>query len=227
MKTITCSDCQGQISDYSLICVHCGKPHNPRRDYPVLFPPLISSKNRGMMFVDGENLAMRYAEILKKSGGQGHRHVHFLEDTYVWTHSLSYKCLGMGMIRKHFYTSMLGNEDVFAKVEDNLKGFFIEAPRVFKKTKTRASKMVDITLATEMLSHAMKKNIDYAILVAGDGDYIPLVEMVKAEGCRVFVWFIESGMSPGLKRAGDFFADIGQLLFKEEEPTVETRIVHK
>jgi len=46
-------------------------------------------------------------------------------------------------------------------------------------------------------------------LIAGDGDYVPLVEEVKHLGKRVLVIFFseDSGLSPALKLAADDFFD--------------------
>ena len=92
---------------------------------------------------------------------------------------------------------------------DELKKLGIEAPRVFRKDKTRGSKRVDVSLSVDMLSHAQRKNIDLAILVAGDEDYIPLVDAVVREGCRVVLWFLSDGLSPKLRRRVDYFFDVG------------------
>lgn len=54
------------------------------------------------------------------------------------------------------------------------------------------------------------------MLVAGDGDYIPLVEAVKAEGRRVVLWFVSSGLSPALARSADHYWDMGEILFTVE-----------
>lgn len=49
---------------------------------------------------------------------------------------------------------------------------------MFKKSKTRGSKQVDISLSVDMLMHANRKNYVVAVLVAGDEDYAPLVDTV-------------------------------------------------
>ena len=69
-----------------------------------------------------------------------------------------------------------------------------------------------------MLSHATRKNINIAVLIAGDEDYVPLVEAVKAEGVRILLWFFDEGLSPVLKRSVDRYTNIGELLFKAEPP---------
>jgi uncharacterized protein (TIGR00288 family) len=76
---------------------------------------------------------------------------------------------------------------------------------------------VDITLATEMLGHAHRKNYDIAVLVAGDEDYVPLAEAVKREGRQVVLWFVKDGLSPALQGAADHFWDLGELLFRDEK----------
>lgn len=44
---------------------------------------------------------------------------------------------------------------------------------------------------------------------------MPLVEAVKAEGRRVAVWFVASGLSDALKSASDHYWDLGELFFAD------------
>jgi uncharacterized LabA/DUF88 family protein len=112
----------------------------------------------------------------------------------------------------------LSDSPKIKETAEALKKAGIEAPRVFKKTKDRGSKGVDIALATDMLGHAHRKHYDLAILVAGDGDYVPLVEAVQREGALVHVWFLQNGLSPSLQMAADGYADItGDLLTDSPE----------
>ena len=41
------------------------------------------------------------------------------------------------------------------------------------------AKGVDIALTKDLLSHAFLDNYDAVVLVAGDGDYVPVVEELK------------------------------------------------
>src|SRR5207249_1613714 len=85
-------------------------------------------------------------------------------------------------------------------------------PQVFKRLSgTQKSKGVDIALTKDMLSHAFLGNYQNAVLIAGDADYIPLVEEVKRRGKRVFLAFFLGeglGLSEDLKLAADFFVDL-------------------
>jgi uncharacterized LabA/DUF88 family protein len=80
--------------------------------------------------------------------------------------------------------------------------------RVFHRDpKTSRSKGVDISLATDMLMHAVHGHYDAAVLFAGDGDYLPLVNEVKRCGRVVVVAFFEGvqGLSEELRLAADAF----------------------
>jgi len=168
-----------------------------------------------MVFVDGENLAIRYKHIL--DGTQPEEHVNFLEDVYVWSRFANIpKHIHCEVIRKYYYTAVQGDEPKVEDIEAQLKNIGIEAPRVFKKKRGRTTKRVDITIATDMLTHAHKGNYDIAILVAGDEDYVPLVQAVKDEGRRVILWFFEDdpGLSKKLAMEADYLFDISYFLCK-------------
>lgn len=164
-----------------------------------------------MMFVDGENLAIRYGAVLGENSPRSH--VVFEKNVYVWSKFASRLNGPQDYIRRYYYTSAHGDTDKLASFEQRLREVGIEAPRVFPRKRNGRSKRVDITLATDMLTHAHRHNYDIAILVAGDEDYVPLVEAVKAEGRRVALWFPNDGLSPALRAAADHYWDICQLFF--------------
>jgi uncharacterized LabA/DUF88 family protein len=75
-----------------------------------------------------------------------------------------------------------------------------------------------------MLSHAFLGNYQTAVLVAGDGDYVPLVREVQRFGKRVHVWFFgESGASPELIRVADDFLDISKMFMESWGTYLSTR----
>lgn len=81
--------------------------------------------------------------------------------------------------------------------------------KLFPRTKERNAKGVDITLARDMLIHAFSGHFDTAILVAGDGDYVPLVNEVKRHGRRVVLAFFDCpALSPELRLSADAFFDL-------------------
>lgn len=53
-------------------------------------------------------------------------------------------------------------------------------------------------------------NVDVIVLCSGDGDFVPLVDYLKAQGKRVEVLAFERTTSSKLKEAADEFFDIGK-----------------
>jgi len=173
-----------------------------------------------MVFIDGENLAIRYKNILKDRTVP--KDVAYKENLYVWSHQLDNLVESYTVIRKYYYTSVQGASPKIESIIDELKALGIEVPRVFKKEKGRSTKRVDISLATDMLTQAHRKNFDIAVLVAGDEDYVPLVESIMAEGCRVWLWFFNEGLSAALQRTADYYRDITKILLGEERLSLGT-----
>lgn len=151
-------------------------------------------RRRWMMFVDGENLAIRGKEVLADLLAPGNLYV---PDVFLWRPNgapqiafpelVNQNDYAPRAIRCHYYTSAKGDE---GRLED-LRAQFRAAgsePEVFKRRDGK-SKGVDIALARDFLGHAYKDNYDSAVLVAGDGDYVPLVEDVKRLGKTVAIAF--------------------------------------
>jgi uncharacterized LabA/DUF88 family protein len=66
-------------------------------------------------------------------------------------------------------------------------------------------------------SVALADKLDTVVLVSGDGDFVPLVEMLKARGCRVEVMAFERSTAAELKAAATFYRPIEEgLLFKKK-----------
>src|SRR5689334_6309925 len=145
---------------------------------------------RWMMFVDGENLTFRAQEVLSANGVVPTEGPFWNKDRFIWQPALQgVHVINQGRnyletlaVRSYYYTSLTGDADSLNQVRSKLwdLGF---TPRVFKKHKqTEKAKGVDITLTKDMLLHAVNNHYDVAVLVAGDGDYVPLVDEVKHLG---------------------------------------------
>jgi len=71
---------------------------------------------------------------------------------------------------------------------------------------------------------ALASRLDTAVLVTGDGDFVPLVHMLQARGCRVEVVSFDQCTSNDLMRTCDQFINIDDdVLFKEEKFLREQR----
>lgn len=179
-------------------------------------PQNIQPGARAMVFVDGEYLALRYKELLGE--GAPEDHVVYEPGVFVWSPFANVPHhKACDVVRRHYYTSVVGDEQRLQQVVVGLKAVGIEQPRVFKKSKARPSKRVDVSLCTEMLSHAHRKNFEIGILVSGDEDFVPLVEAVAAEGRRVVLWALPSGLSKSLENAADHSFDLSRFLFRSAQ----------
>lgn len=178
-------------------------------------PRSVPNNSRYMVFVDGENLAIRYKNLRKE---EDRSHVSHLQDVYVWTKFLNrHNHANCALVRSFYYTCAKADHDRIENICDELIECGITDPRVFKKRSNNRSKRVDITLATEMLSHAYHDNYEVAVLVAGDEDYVPLIQEIKRTGKQVAVWFFEDGLSHHLRRESDIFVDLSWYFFNSAE----------
>ena len=179
------------------------------------------NSSRWMVFVDGENFTLRAQEFASAKGVTFRRSKYYEKDVFCWfprtdqsrvsrmifeTHFSRY--WDAIPVRAHYYTTCQGDDVKLADIRQRLFDIGFH-PEVFKKTQGK-SKGVDIMLCKDMLAHAFRDNYDTAVLVAGDGDYEPLVDEVKRIGKNVIVAFFEdpaakSGLNPRLKLASDFF----------------------
>lgn len=188
----------------------------PNSSIPIPSDPHL---RRWMLFVDGENLTVRFQPVALEHGIRLEEGPYYTRDVLVWRPGLDatrrfivseqgpeeLQLLG---VRAHYYTSTTGGEDLVAEARRKLwdTGF---QPTVFRKPRNRTTtKGVDIALTTDVLSNAYRDNFDAAILIAGDGDYVPLVEEVKRLGKVVHAAFFKEegrGLSPELRLASDRF----------------------
>lgn len=68
------------------------------------------------------------------------------------------------------------------------------------RKQSRGQKKVDVGISVDMLTHAFRKNMDRATLIAGDIDFAPLLTALASEGMPVTLWHPENTTAE-LKRA--------------------------
>jgi len=186
---------------------------------------------RWMLFVDGENLTLQGQKLAKDAGLTLEPGQYWQKDVFLWAPGPSPVStifmigypgamhLGFPLeqraIRSHFYTTLVGNDETQRGVEERLRALDFE-PRVFSKVSGK-SKGVDITLAADMLGHAYRANYDLAVLVAGDRDYLPLVQEVKRLGRIACVFYFAApgaGLSDELRLAADHFGPLHEFILE-------------
>jgi uncharacterized LabA/DUF88 family protein len=58
-------------------------------------------------------------------------------------------------------------------------------PKYLPMSQTRGEKGIDVALAVDALQVGLSNTIDIAVLVTGDGDFVPLVRALNKQGVRV------------------------------------------
>ena len=72
-------------------------------------------------------------------------------------------------------------------------------------------KEVDSAMVCKMVEHAFRDNYDTAIIISGDRDFCPAVELIQSLGKRVEVAGFSMTMSGALHRSGDVYHDMDAL----------------
>lgn len=176
---------------------------------------------RWMGFIDGENLTIRGQKLLEGHGLNPNeaepslyeRNIfmwlpeHYGGHMIVHPHELP-EHMQRYSIRSYYYTTVVGDAQKVKSVREALRKLVFQ-PEVFtKKQQQTKAKGVDVALTKDMLSNAYFGNYEIALLYAGDGDYVPLVEEVKRMGKLVYTLFFKEWTHDELRLASDGFVDI-------------------
>jgi uncharacterized LabA/DUF88 family protein len=168
-----------------------------------------------MTFIDGENFAIRAKHFAEGRALELTVGPEYEPDVFVWmpeTPVLSWMSgtdtaqLRPFATRAYYYTSLCGDAVRIDAIRLALWELGFQ-PEVFKREKPEEkAKGVDIALSKDLLSHAYMDNYDVAVLIAGDGDYVPLLEEVKRLGKVMYgAFFAGTGLSPQFRLACDTF----------------------
>jgi len=173
-----------------------------------------------MLFVDGENFTMRAQNIAQDNHIILIEGPYYSRDVYIWLPGLRSTTaitntehtrlhVQPHAIRSHYYTSVLGDDNKVIETKESLWAIGF-SPEVFKKSRREEkAKGVDIALTKDLLLHAYFDNYDVAVLISGDGDYVPVINEVKRFGKAVYVCsFAKAGLSQDLRLASDMFFEI-------------------
>jgi len=172
-----------------------------------------------MQFIDGASLTFYSQRLLKGSNYEPRESNFYKKDCFLWPGADREnfprpRLAEPWPVRSFYYTSVDGGEEVRAEARESIRNLGFE-PRVFSHDKhTRRINGGDIALTKDMLSNAFRGNYDIAVLVSGDGEYVPLVEEVKSLGRRVHVHFLGRHAHPELRLAADAFEDMTPVILR-------------
>lgn len=92
-------------------------------------------------------------------------------------------------------------------------------PKFLPMSQTQGEKGVDVALAVDALQIGLAQTMDVAVLVTGDGDFVPLVRTLNKQGVRVLAAYFafeskegrKSFINERLLAAANYAVDIGSL----------------
>lgn len=115
------------------------------------------------------------------------------------------------LIRTYYYDAIVDESEKKKRQEQssffnqmqNLPLCTVRLGRLVKTAEGYRQKGVDIMMAIDMLSKAYANHYEIAILLAGDGDFVDLVEAVKDAGKRVYGAYLAEHVSKDLRESFD------------------------
>src|SRR5438046_2445633 len=165
---------------------------------------------RPIMFIDGENLVLRY-QAMVAAGHKPNELVVHKQDVFVWQPAMS-SYFNYGFRRINYYTSVVGDHDLVAATQAEIAAqrylftpaaggsvMFQLVPFVFKKeARHDKTRNVDIHIVIDVMRAATSASYDLIYLASGDGDYLPLIKEAMRAGKQVFVAAFSSGLNPAI-----------------------------
>jgi uncharacterized LabA/DUF88 family protein len=182
-----------------------------------------------MLFVDGENLTMRYQETLAE-GRKPRNFVAHLQDIYVWSPRMT-NIMYAGLpnvARVYYYTTVVGDRSKVDEIMQDLAALKFSSPSdtgmhtaqlvpfVFNKPKkSQKTRNVDIQIVIDMMRFSFSSAVDRIYLASGDGDYLPLISEVMRRGTQLELLAFKSGLNPKLTSAVDCLHLLDDFFFED------------
>lgn len=182
---------------------------------------------KAQIFVDGENITMRYQAMLDEGFVPKKDVIHY-RDIFVWHPEITQWSM-LDIIRVSYYTSVVGDELKIAKIMnkisnvgykftyesgDTLPGEHSICPHIYKKSKKAIkTRLVDINIIIDVMRCAFSDNVDLIYLISGDGDYLKLLEEVGRKNKTIYLSAFTSGFNQDLYPLVDVWRDLDDIFF--------------
>jgi len=122
---------------------------------------------------------------------------------------------------EEFEELRLEKEQFFDELRQ-LDGYHVYEGITRIRRKRQMQKGVDTMISIDMLRHTFRKNMHKAALIAGDLDFLPLLDALVMEGMFTTLWYSSNSISNELLSSTDSvkrikIAQVHQLLSKEDK----------
>lgn len=149
------------------------------------------------VFYDGSFFthAQRYFYHDKQLGWLSFRPLHNLFEAFLAQKEQGYSSYKVVYASWHqgLFTSKTGTEEQL-RFDRNLYQDLMHAgiePKYLPMSQRLEEKGIDVAMAVDALQVGLDNKIDVAVLVTGDGDFVPLVRALNKQGIRVLAAFFD------------------------------------
>ena len=164
------------------------------------------NKRRAIVFVDGNNWYHNVKSLIRKPRGLDFGKIG----------ELVCDRFGLDLLEVRYYNSVpdidLGEENYYKHMVFlaglKKKGVVVNTRKLkvvrSMGKKFRVEKGVDVSIASDMIDFCLVRRMcDVCVLLSGDADFLPAMNVIKGQGCEVITASVGKGYSRDL-RSGDF-----------------------
>jgi uncharacterized LabA/DUF88 family protein len=188
-----------------------------------------------LIFVDGENLVLRYQEMLKAGRVPASGNVH-IPDSFIWNQRVLEDHM-WNLRRVSYYTSVVGDDAKLRETQERIAatsflcrtGFVAGIgagyttrtgqiiPFVRKKAiKSRKESVCDIAIAVDVMRACYRDHAKTIWVFSGDGDFVSLFNEIVHSGKVAYASAFSSGLNEELRYAVDEFLSLDKYFFAED-----------
>jgi uncharacterized LabA/DUF88 family protein len=198
--------------------------------------------DHALIFVDGENLVLRYQEMLQSGRIPAPDNVH-IPDCFIWNQRVLDDHI-WNLKRVSYYTSVIGDDDRVREVRERIAattftcrtgvvgvGFNTSfttrtgqiIPFVRKKsTRSRKESVCDISITVDVMRACYRDHAKIIWVFSGDGDFLSLFNEVVHNGKSAYASAFSSGFNEEIRFAVDEFLLLDKYFFQEPTSVKET-----
>lgn len=148
-------------------------------------------ENRGVIFIDGGYLD-KILDVFGRPKLNYEKFVDFICPKTEVIRTYYYHCLPYQPPNPTEEQKMtFSNKQKFFRTLNRLDSFTVKEGKLERKGEDAQGnpilqqKRVDVLLATDLVMYSTKHLISHAVLIAGDSDFLPAIEIAKAEGINI------------------------------------------
>lgn len=181
------------------------------------------------VFYDGSfSYAQNYYYHERKLGGLRFPELHHFLEKYIGLREQGFASYKVVYAAWHqgLFTSKEATADQLKRDRDRYHDLMYTGvdPKYLPMSQKHGEKGVDVALAVDALQVGLGQKIDVAVLVTGDGDFVPLVRALNKQGVRVLAAYFafekddggKSFINARLGAAASYAVDIGALESSKE-----------